>query len=447
MYMQRSEASFVALIIMPMIFLVIHSSIICAQAPPVNDNFASATVLTGSTSSVTGNSNGATRESGEPQHAGNAGGRSVWYKWTEGNFQFSPGRTFTTGNSTNFNTLLAVYTGTNINNLTLVASSNDYAGIQSTVFFRSVPNTTYYIAIDGFAGASGSFGLSWDINRRHADSNEFLEAGLSHSTVFRPSNGAWYSRSSAGFQQVGWGVSSDIPAPADFSGDGITDHAVFRSSTGTWYVLVSGTNSVRVYAWGSPGDKPVPGDYNGDGYADLAVFRPSNGTWYVASGPLPIKTGVWGMAGDKPVPRDFDNDGSLDFTVFRPSNGTWYVLRSLDNSALIVPWGTSEDIPVPGGYSSTGLADFAVWRPSNGTWYILRTHDFSSLTIQWGQQGDIPQPVNHNVSTIGIFDLTVFRPSTGTWWVYDFGGSTGTSVFQFGSPGDIPVSTPYQIQP
>jgi len=56
-------------------------------------------------------------------HAGNAGGSSIWYLWqapTSGSF------TFTTLGS-DFDTLLAVYTGASMNLLTPVASNNDDA--------------------------------------------------------------------------------------------------------------------------------------------------------------------------------------------------------------------------------------------------------------------------------------------------------------------------------
>ena len=72
-----------------------------------NNNFASATAISGSSATATGTNVGATKETGEPAHAGNAGGHSVWWTWT------AP----TTGTVTldtlgsSFDTLLAVYTG------------------------------------------------------------------------------------------------------------------------------------------------------------------------------------------------------------------------------------------------------------------------------------------------------------------------------------------------
>jgi hypothetical protein len=51
---------------------------------PANDNFAAAIniTLTNNAAVVTGFNTNATKELGEPNHAGNMGGRSVWWKWT-----------------------------------------------------------------------------------------------------------------------------------------------------------------------------------------------------------------------------------------------------------------------------------------------------------------------------------------------------------------------------
>ncbi len=50
--------------------------------PPANDAFSSCQPLSGSAGTFSGYNIGATKESGEPAHAGNAGGHSVWYCWT-----------------------------------------------------------------------------------------------------------------------------------------------------------------------------------------------------------------------------------------------------------------------------------------------------------------------------------------------------------------------------
>jgi Lysyl oxidase/Concanavalin A-like lectin/glucanases superfamily/Immunoglobulin I-set domain/Immunoglobulin domain len=128
------------------------------NAPPLNDDFANAQTLLGGFSSVPGDNANATKEPGEPNHAGNAGGHSVWYQWTA--VSTKPVTIDTIGSS--FNTLLAVYTGSSVSALTLVASNDDIGpgDLQSRVTFSATAGTVYNIAVDGFNGAIGNIVLT-----------------------------------------------------------------------------------------------------------------------------------------------------------------------------------------------------------------------------------------------------------------------------------------------
>src|SRR5207244_6608707 len=101
---------------------------------------------------------GATKEPGEPNHAGNAGGRSVWYRWTA---RSAGTVSFDTVGST-INTLLAVYRGDSLGTLQPVASSDDADGLPtSKVGFAAVADGVYWVAVDGFGGEGGNFVLNW----------------------------------------------------------------------------------------------------------------------------------------------------------------------------------------------------------------------------------------------------------------------------------------------
>lgn len=99
----------------------------------------------------------ATKELGEPNHAGNAGGASTWWSWTAPDSSLVQIST-----DTDFDTLLGVYTGSSISELTEVISNDDspYSGDNSaqdsSVIFNAVAGTTYRIAVDGYNDGSGN---------------------------------------------------------------------------------------------------------------------------------------------------------------------------------------------------------------------------------------------------------------------------------------------------
>jgi hypothetical protein len=122
------------------------------------DNFADRTTVSTLNGLGRGSNVGATRETGEPKHAGKTGGKSVWLTWRA---PASGIVTMTTAGSS-FDTLLAVYTGTNLNALTMIASDDDSGGfLTSKVTFNAQVGVDYQIAIDGLNGASGDIVLSW----------------------------------------------------------------------------------------------------------------------------------------------------------------------------------------------------------------------------------------------------------------------------------------------
>jgi len=120
-----------------------------AQAP-ANDNFASAEQLTGIRVSVTRSNAQATKETGEPNHTGNPGGKSVWFRWTA---PITRVMRFTTNRSeANIDTLLHVYRGNDLASLSSEGFSNDIHNTNKRSFtrVRVQAGETYYIAVDGY---------------------------------------------------------------------------------------------------------------------------------------------------------------------------------------------------------------------------------------------------------------------------------------------------------
>src|SRR5207249_1437574 len=101
------------------LFICLLGALDSKAAPPANDNFANRFSLTNFlfaigtntfflTNTVNAHNQNATKELGEPNHAGNSGGHSVWWQWK------SPVTATVTLDTigSSFDTLLAVYTGT-----------------------------------------------------------------------------------------------------------------------------------------------------------------------------------------------------------------------------------------------------------------------------------------------------------------------------------------------
>jgi lysophospholipase L1-like esterase len=126
-------------------------------APPSNDDFANAENLGGeSSASASGTNVDATAEPGEPDHAGIPAEASVWYRWTAP----ANGQVRIETCDSDFDTVLAVYTGSAVNALTPVASNDDTCGLRSRVDFNAAAGTIYRIAVDGYFGDQGSIELA-----------------------------------------------------------------------------------------------------------------------------------------------------------------------------------------------------------------------------------------------------------------------------------------------
>jgi hypothetical protein len=142
-----------------------------------NDHFLNALDLEGSIGLVGAGNESATKEYLEPFHGDNQGGKSVWFRWT------APADgviTLATTNAT-YDTLLGVYTGSVVTNLTAIAGNDDaeFGVSTSKVSVGVLSDTTYSIAVDGFAGSGGEAELTY----------EFVEGAVLRLETFAESNG------------------------------------------------------------------------------------------------------------------------------------------------------------------------------------------------------------------------------------------------------------------
>ncbi len=141
-------------------FPVIASWLLGKPEVAPNDEFANAWPLTGASGHVFTSSAGTSRSLShfEPSILENAGGKSLWFRWTA---PASGPCSFTTRGS-RFDTLLAVFKGTQQAFLELVAASDESKEPPlSAVTFNAVAGTEYRIAVDGYDGAGGTLGIEW----------------------------------------------------------------------------------------------------------------------------------------------------------------------------------------------------------------------------------------------------------------------------------------------
>ncbi len=205
-----------------------------------NDHFTNATVVTGMTASFLDSNVGATKESGEPLHRyGNAGGASIWYRWTAP----SNMNAVVSTEGSSIDTVLAIYTGSSVNALAVVAMNDDSGvGKTSLTNFSAIGGVTYRIAVDGYDAGTGAAQGGVQLNINPGWNNDFS----------RPVNIAGISGTTSG-----------------------STRGATRQANEPLHAGVNGTNSIW-YAWTAPTNGPFTFDTLGSSFDTLlAVYAGS----------------------------------------------------------------------------------------------------------------------------------------------------------------------------
>ncbi|GDY22392.1 hypothetical protein LBMAG56_37390 [Verrucomicrobiota bacterium] len=131
---------------------------------PFADDFAKRGTITGNSGLGAGSNTSAKKETGEPAHWSGKHDRTVWLQWTAPQ---SGVATFSTDGS-DFDTVLAVYTGSSLTNLVRLVNDDNSGGYgNSQVKFNATAGTTYAVVVagigDGRGGAKGNIVLAWDL--------------------------------------------------------------------------------------------------------------------------------------------------------------------------------------------------------------------------------------------------------------------------------------------
>jgi hypothetical protein len=131
--------------------LTVAVSLPVAAAPPSNDYFANATPSSLGTVDELSTAQ-ATLQTNEPEPSCQPDiGHSVWYVYEPSDDEFLHADTYTS----NYDTVLAVYDGTSLNNLVEVACSDDTDDVESSVEFWAYYGETYYLQVAGYRNHSG----------------------------------------------------------------------------------------------------------------------------------------------------------------------------------------------------------------------------------------------------------------------------------------------------
>jgi hypothetical protein len=214
---------------------------------PRNDYFTNSSVLNNASNKISmlGTNILATREPGEPKILNNPGGHSLWWNWTAP----SNGLVVINTSGSSFSTLLGVYTGASISNLTLVGA-NSSGGVNSQVKFVVSTGTTYQIAVDGRNGASGvvQLNVSFSADTKAptvAITSPAANAKLTNSTV------------------VVHGTASDNVAVGSvqyrLENVQVTNDYQLADGTNTWTTtvtnLIPGPNTIQVFATDTSGNQ------------------------------------------------------------------------------------------------------------------------------------------------------------------------------------------------
>jgi hypothetical protein len=193
---------------------------------PANDNFAAAIPVTVGT--YFGSNTAATAEEGEPTGAGtSAPVNSVWWKWTAQTSELVEFNTF----GSEFDTVLAVYSGSSLDTLQLVATNDDAeGGLQSLVVFQAQAGTTYYVSVDGSLQYTGTIVLN----------RPAVAGGRNHPPVIN--NGQTFSlnENSFGGTSVGTVVASDADPNQTLT------YAIIGGNTSGAFSIDRATGEIRV---------------------------------------------------------------------------------------------------------------------------------------------------------------------------------------------------------
>ena len=405
----------------------------------VNDDFQNASLLKGLNVRATSENIAASKESGEPDHVEGAfGEKSVWWRWTA---PLSGNVTMSTSASNSFDTIMAVYTGDTLNQLTPVASNDDdvRTGVwTSSLTFFAQEGVEYRIAVDGWNGGFGEISLTIamaenddfedsriyitdaieDVSFTNVASSEIGEINHAGTSVGKSLWWKWTSTRSGQAEVATFGSDFDttlavyrgeaigslnLVAANDDSGGALSSRLAFEVEAGeTYFVAVDGNDfredrsyglaklSIAVEedpSWGTPIIlKPDPLEIEAGDPIDFTYKSTGGASLYAATG-LPNGLTIDAATGE--VSGTATQSGLFEIRVEASNeNGTGVFLHRLEIGA---PPGSPAVGPLP-------LQRKAV--EGEGLDLSVSVADETGVTYQWYKDGDIVPNATERVFSI-----------------------------------------------
>jgi subtilisin family serine protease/outer membrane protein assembly factor BamB len=438
--------------------LNLQRALASTETRPFNDHFGERARLQGELIQVRSASQGATIEASEPAHAG-GGGATLWWTWTASTS--STVNIDTQGSG--FDTVLAVYRGTSLSELSLVEANDNRAnGTEtSSVTFSAQAGTSYQIAVGGKGTAAGLVLLN--LGSIPANDN-FVNAAVL--TQQNPIVTATNSKAS---------TQSGEPA-----------HAGLPARRSLWYRWTA-PSSARYHATaGSAQLSPIVAVYTGDSLGALTAVAsdvsplPDAETKSAIASFDAVAGRTYSIAVDSASVGSIELNGEFTFTISDAAwmartensvtssavvggNGTLYI-GSNDSSFYAIDTGTGlvrwKYTISPTAIIDTGVAavdpnGVVYFGASNGSLYALEDRG-DSASVKWvtpiggpianapaiGSDGTLYIRADRGSSTGNAqAQLVALAPETGAvLWRYDMGTEASYAPASIGADGTIYVA-------
>jgi hypothetical protein len=287
--------------------------------PPPNDDLANALEIFGRNGQTVGSNAHASKEPGEPAHAGEPGGRSIWFKWRapkSGRAMFH-----TMGSENEANTVLAVYTGSRPDSLTKIASdaNSGLLNRSSRLTFQATAGIVYRIALDTVGGRETTLGtcretascgmhLAW--NSGPGPPND----GFADAKPVSGDGGQFWWQNVGARQQDGEPSHAQVPN---------WPYAV-RGRASVWFSWTAPNTGRALFEAGSPDFVPLIAIYHGSTLSTLQTVAENEFRW-ISGGGWTNRSADWQATEGETyyiaVDAEFEQVGQFSFSwLSRPVN-------------------------------------------------------------------------------------------------------------------------------